>query len=103
VEHSFDIVVTGKVNKVVAHSDYLVKETLTHVKQWGDTGGLKEVNLSGCKLLESLPADETRAFAKVESFDFGNCSALTQVSAGLFAAAESAKNFNSVFANCTAL
>ena len=79
---------------------------ITHVLQWGNTG-LRSMNraFNGNNRLESIPADNTGAFAEVTSFEycFRGCSSLTDLPEGLFANCPNVTSFYECFSGCSSL
>ena len=103
----FDISISGTMTRLC--SDGIpggYRSGIIAVKQWGNTG-LNEMYHAFYEFtsLESLPADEYRAFANVYSFSeaFAHCPRLTTVDKNLFQYASNATNFYGLFRECSAL
>jgi hypothetical protein len=99
----FEVKITGQ---VPALSSGGADSGITHVLQWGNTG-LRSMNsaFDGNNRLESIPADNTGAFAEVTSFYecFYGCSSLTDLPEGLFANCPNVTSFESCFRDCSSL
>ena len=99
----FEVKVTGY---VPALSGGGADSGITHVLQWGNTG-LRSMNsaFDGNNRLESIPTDNTGAFAEVTYFGscFYGCSSLTDLPEGLFVNCPNVTSFESCFNDCDGL
>ena len=99
----FEVKITGYVPALYGGG---ADSGITHVLQWGNTG-LRSMYraFEGNNRLESIPSDNTGAFAEVTSFESGfcGCSSLTEVPECLFANCPNVTNFSFCFSNCDGL
>ena len=99
----FEVKITGY---VPALSGGNADSGITHVLQWGNTG-LRSMSsaFNGNSRLESIPSDNTGAFAEVASFEycFYGCSSLIEIPEGLFDNCSNVTNFQYCFYNCNGL
>lgn len=107
VGKTFEVVVSGSVPELYAgYIPEAFRSSVVEIKQWGNTG-LKNMShaFEGFSGLETLPLDDSRAFADVTDFSqaFENCPRLTTVSGHLFDYAGKAISFRSAFHNCPEL
>ena len=99
----FDVKITGYVPILRGGN---ADSGITHVLQWGNTG-LKSMYgaFEGNNRLESIPSDNTGAFAEVTTFEycFNGCSSLTEIPEGLFANCSNVTSFGACFSGCSGL